>query len=245
MVELRRYTLHPGRLRDLLAVFERHLIEPQEDNGMTVGGLFVDEDDPDSFTWLRGFADHHTRVRALETFYGGPVWARHCDAANATMVNSDDVLVLRPTQPAHEAAAAVPRGGTNDRPRSERALVITYGAAADVGPVQEWFATTGVPAFTDILDTRVAAWRTDPTTNGFPRLPVRQERALALLAVFPNGDTRDAAAARLAAADVSRELDQQTSWQRTLRLAPTARSAHPGAGPRRSASSNTETTAAR
>ena len=110
LVELRRYTLHPGRLPDLLAIFERHLIEPQEDSGMTVGGTFADEDAPDCFTWLRGFADHGARVRALETFYRGPVWARCCDAANATMVDSDDVLVLRPTQPARGPAAAVPRG---------------------------------------------------------------------------------------------------------------------------------------
>lgn len=212
---------------------------------MTLGGLYVDADDPDSFTWMRGFADHQTRVRSLEMFYGGPVWARHCEAANATMVNSDDVLVLRPTQPAHEAAASVPRGGTNDRPRSERVLVITYGLTADIGPVEEWFATTGVPEFEDILDSRVAAWRTDPTPNGFPRLPVCQERALACLATFPDGDTRDAAAARLAAAEVSRELDQRTSWQRTFRLAPTKRSAHSGAKPIRGAGADTRPAAAR
>ena len=116
LVELRRYTLHPGRLPDLLAVFERHLIEPQEDSGMTVGGTFADEDDPDCFTWLRGFADHGARVRALETFYRGPVWARSGDAANATMVDSDDVLLLRPTKPAHKPAAAVPRGGPDAGP---------------------------------------------------------------------------------------------------------------------------------
>ena len=231
VAELRRYTLHPRRLPDLLAVFERHLIQPQEDSGMTVGGTFADEDDPDSFTWLRGFADHRARVRALETFYGGPVWGRHCDAANATMVDSDDVLVLRPTHPAHAPAPAVPRGGPNDRPRSERVLVGTYGLAADADTVEDWFATTGVPAFEDVLGTRVTAWRTDPTPNGFPRLPVRHERALAFLAVFPDGDIRDGAAARLAAADVGRELDQRTSWRRTFRLAPTARSAHPAVEP--------------
>lgn len=42
---------------------------------MTVGGTFVDEDHPDCFTWLRGFADHDWRTRALDAFYGGPVWS--------------------------------------------------------------------------------------------------------------------------------------------------------------------------
>jgi hypothetical protein len=231
VVELRRYALHPGRLPDLLAVFERHLIEPQEDSGMTVGGTFADEDDPDCFTWLRGFADHGARVRALEKFYGGAVWARHCDAANATMVDSDDVLVLRPTQPARAPAAAVPRGGPEHRPGPERVLVGTYGLAAEADALENWFATTGGPALEDVLGTPLAAWRTDPTPNGFPRLPVRDERALAWLAVFPDAAARDGAAARLVAADVGRELDRRTSWQRTFRLAPTARSAHPAAEP--------------
>ena len=233
VVELRRYTLHPGRLSDLLTVFERHLIEPQENSGMTVGGTFADEDDPDSFTWLRGFADHGARVRALETFYDGPVWARYCDAANPTMVDSDDVLLLRPTQPAHGPVAAVPRGGPDDRPRPERVLVDTRGLAADADALEDWFASTGIPAFEDVLGVRVTAWRTDPTPNGFARLPVRDERAIAWLAVFPDRDARDGAAARLAAADVGRELDRRTSWQRTFRLAPTARSAHPATEPPR------------
>jgi hypothetical protein len=231
VVELRRYKLQPRRLPDLLAIFECHLIEPQEDSGMTVGGTFADEDDPDCFTWLRGFADDRARVRALETFYDGAVWARHREAANATMVDSDDVLVLRPTQPAHGPAAAVPRGEPSDRPRPERVLVGTYGLAADADALEDWFATTGSPAFEDVLGTRVTAWRTDPTPNRFPRLPVREERVLAFLAVFPDGAARDSAAARLAAADAGRELDEQTSWQRTFRLAPTPRSAHPATEP--------------
>lgn len=234
VVELRRYKLHPSRLPDLLAVFERHLIEPQENSGMTVGGTFADEDDSASFTWFRGFADHGARVRALETFYGGPVWARHCDAANATMVDSDDVLVLRPTQPAYGPAAAVLRGEREDLPRPERVLLGTCGLSAEADTHETWFATTGCAEVEDVLGTRITAWRTDSTPNGFPRLPVRDERALAWLAVFSDADARDSAAARLAAADIGRELDRRTSWRRSFRLAPTARSAHPMAEPPRS-----------
>ena len=232
VVELRRYTIRPGSLPDLLTVFERHLVEPQEESGMSLGGTFADEDDPASFTWLRGFADHGARVRALETFYGGPVWARHRDAANATMVDTDDVLLLRPTRPAHGAAPAVPRCGPDDRPRPDRVLVGTRGLpAAEADAVEDWFATTGCPALENVLGARVAAWRTDLTPNGFPRLPVRDERALAWLAVFPDDEARDGAAARLAASDVGKELDRRTGWRRTVRLAPTVRSAHPVAAP--------------
>lgn len=231
VVEFRRYTLRPGALPDLLAVFEGHLIEPQEAAGLTVGGTFVDEDDPDCFTWLRGFADHGTRVRGLEAFYGGPVWARHHAAANATMVDSDDVLLLRPTVPPHRPGDAVPRGGTEDRPRPERILVGTCGSATDADSLENWFATTGVAGLEEVLGVRIATWRTDPHANGFPQLPVREEQAIAWLAVFPDGDTRDVGAGRLIDADVTQELDRRTSWRRIFRLSPSPRSAHPATRP--------------
>jgi hypothetical protein len=198
---------------------------------MAVGGTFVDEDDPDCFIWLRGFLNHGARVLALETFYGGPVWARYRDAANATMVDSDDVLVLRPTQPSHKPAAAVARGGPDDRPRLERILVGTYGLSGPGAALQNWFASAAIPELEDVLGTRLSGWRTDPTANGFPRLPVRDERVLAWLAVFPGGEARDDAATRLAAATVGQELERRTSWARIFRLTPTARSAHPASEP--------------
>jgi NIPSNAP len=241
VVELRRYTLHAGRLLDLLAVFERHLIEPQEQAGMTVGATFADEDDPDSFTWLRGFAGHDARVRALEAFYGGPVWARHRDAANATMIDSDDVLLLRPTHPAHPPAAAVPRGEADEDPLRERMLVGTHVVADDADALEHWFTTAAIPALEHVLGARVAAWRTDPTPNAFPRLPVRDDRVLAWLAVFADGDARTDAAARLSTADVGRELERRTRRSRVFRLAPTPRSAHPAAEPPRSDAATRDT----
>src|SRR5215472_12889100 len=98
VVELRQYTLHPGRRDDLIGLFERELIEPQEATGMAVVGQFRDTDDPDRFVWLRGFPDMETRAEALGRFYYGPVWKQHAAAANATMIDSDNVLLLRPVE---------------------------------------------------------------------------------------------------------------------------------------------------
>ncbi|WP_348642190.1 hypothetical protein [Mesorhizobium sp. B2-3-5] len=63
---------------------------------MTVIGQFRDLDRPDMFVWLRGFDSMDARKDALTAFYGGPIWAAHRDAANATMIDSDDVLLLKP-----------------------------------------------------------------------------------------------------------------------------------------------------
>ena len=87
VLELRDYTLHPSRRDELIALFEREFIESQEASGLRVIAQFRDLDRADHFVWLRGFADMDSRRRALEGFYGGPVWANHRNAANATMVD--------------------------------------------------------------------------------------------------------------------------------------------------------------
>ena len=107
VVELRQYTLHPQQREVLIDLFDREFVETQEAHGMRVLGQFRDLDRPDMFVWLRGFASMESRRRALEGFYGGPVWAAHRNAANATMVDSDNVLLLRPAWPG--AAIALPQ----------------------------------------------------------------------------------------------------------------------------------------
>src|SRR4029450_8460447 len=95
-VELRQYTLHPGKHDVLIELFDREFIEPQEALGIKVIGQFRDLDHPDRFVWLRGFHDMTSRAKALSDFYGGPVWKAHQEAANATMIDSDNVLLLSP-----------------------------------------------------------------------------------------------------------------------------------------------------
>src|SRR3954451_8369173 len=100
LVELRQYTLHEGQRDVLINLFEREFIESQEALGMKVLGTFTDLDRPDRFVWLRGFKDMDSRLAGETSFYGGPVWQAHRGEANATMIDSDNVLLLRaPTGP--------------------------------------------------------------------------------------------------------------------------------------------------
>ena len=96
IVELRQYTLHPGKRHVLIDLFDREFIEPQEALGMKIIGQFRDVDNRNRFVWLRGFRDVASRAQALQNFYGGLVWKAHREAANATMVDSDNVLLLNP-----------------------------------------------------------------------------------------------------------------------------------------------------
>lgn len=231
MVELRHYTLHPGRRPDLLRVFEGRLIEPQEQVGMTVGGLFLDERDQDSFFWLRGFADQEARTEALEAFYGGPVWAAHRDEANATMMDSDDVLVLRPTVPPHPPAKAVERPGPDAEPSGVRFHLGIYQHQGK-GDVETWLSEDVHVLLERLLGVRVAAWRTDPFPNGFPRLPVRAGRYFVWLAGFTDDVSRHESMSRLrGSAEWQHNLEPRLIDRLTDRddasLAPAARSAHP------------------
>jgi hypothetical protein len=161
VVELRQYLLRPGRRDELIDLFERELLEPQEQAGMAVLGTFRDLDRPDHFVWLRGFASVAARAPALEAFYGGPVWREHGLAAAGTMIDSDDVLQLRPLAPGFGfPPRAEPGDGGN-------VTIEVYPLAAPVAePVRAAFRTALLPA--------VALLETEPARNEYPPLPVRE-----------------------------------------------------------------------
>src|SRR5262249_36445034 len=96
VVELRQYTLRPGQRGVLIDLFDREFVETQETAGMAIVGQFRDLDKPDRFVWIRGFASMPSLAQALASFYGGPVWKAHRAQANATMIDTGNVLLLRP-----------------------------------------------------------------------------------------------------------------------------------------------------
>ncbi|MGB3443725.1 MAG: NIPSNAP family protein [Actinophytocola sp.] len=169
VLELRQYTLRPGRRDDLIELFDREFVETQDAVGAQVLGQFRDRDDDDRFVWLRGFADMPTRGRALAVFYGGPVWAAHRDRANETMIDSDDVLLLRP----------VIDFDLSGRVRSGDTTVVTVTLChlppGGEDAFLEFFATSVQPRLTDTGAPPLAVLRTLRAENNFPALPVRAD----------------------------------------------------------------------
>ncbi|SEL54245.1 NIPSNAP family protein [Streptacidiphilus jiangxiensis] len=151
IVELRQYTLHPGARETLIELFEREFVGGQQAVGIAVGGRFRDLDDPDRFVWLRAFPDMAHRRRALEAFYYGPVWRAHRDVANATMVDSDNVLLLR------GPGFTVP-SGTGE-------VTATICHPSDETAFDAYAAQHLTPGH--------ALHRTEHAENDFPALPVR------------------------------------------------------------------------
>jgi quinol monooxygenase YgiN len=237
VLELRDYKLHPGRRDELIALFAREFIESQEAEGARLVAQFRDLDRPDHFVWLRGFADMTARRHALERFYGGPVWAAHRNAANATMIDSDNVRLLRPAKPLWAlATTAAPRAHHDadddaTAPATLFALTLCSLQVAPYAAFRRFFEREGLPLLRDAGAMPIAVFETEPALNDYPRLPVRtDEQVFAWLARLPSAAAWAQAQQRLTASRPWRELvlprlhSPATRPPVTLRLSPTARS---------------------
>jgi hypothetical protein len=235
IVELRQYTLHAGQRDTLIALFEREFIEPQEALGIEVIGSFRDLDDADRFVWLRGFRDMASRPAALAGFYDGGVWKAHRNAANATMIDSDDVLLLRP---AHPSLAFSPPEDERPPPgaaQAARGMVSATILLLDAPPADaliDLFRLQARPLLKRLGAEVLACLVTQPGANSYPRLPVREgQHALVWLLRFADEDAHRRHLAACAASptwrdEVAPALQAHAIGEpQCLRLAPTARSA--------------------
>jgi hypothetical protein len=162
IIELRQYTLLPGTRDGFIERFEREFLHTQQAVGIDVLGTFVDLDDPDRFVWFRGFSSLDQRAASLAAFYDGPVWAALRDETNADLIDSDDVLMLRP------------------RPGKPAMPVSVFGELA----LRVWAPGSG--AEESSLEAAIDAGGGDvllshPGPNTF-RLPVRDDRVIVAVA---------------------------------------------------------------
>ena len=175
VVELRQYTLKPGQRETLIDLFDRYFVESQEAVGMTLVGQFRDRRRADRFVWLRGFSNMENRRTALEAFYDGPVWAAHRADANNTMVDSDDVLLLKPARPEFAFHMDVGAGGiaSPDRqPATVLAGIHQMSRPVDAETVSR-FEQRVAPVLAANGVNVEGLFITESAPNTFTRLPVR------------------------------------------------------------------------
>jgi len=119
------------------------------------------------------------RRNALESFYGGAVWGAHRTAANDTMADSSNVLLLKPAR----------AGSGFEMDLRQQHSMVTATICHFGGPVNE--------GFLDLFENRIApeaksagatllgSFVTEPAANTFPRLPVREgEHVFVWVAAF-------------------------------------------------------------
>lgn len=231
--ELRQYTLHPGQRDVLVNEFDDNFVEGQEAQGMRIIGQYRDLDDPDRFVWLRSFADMEARKAALTKFYSGPIWKAHGKAAAGTMVDSDNVLLLRPLRPDTAFAAstiALPPPGARGPGKGvlvasivyvERNTPTEFGAFFEEELKSRW-ERQGAPVIAQMVS--------EHSANTYPSLPVRErENVFVWFSLFADQAAVEKHQGALAQSMEWREAaGKLTQWTHhrieTLHLEPTARS---------------------
>lgn len=222
VLELRQYTLKPGRRDVLVDLFDQKFVAVQEDAGMTIVGQFRDLDAPNRFVWLRGFAGMPQRKLALETFYGGAVWQDNRSTANGTMIDSDNVLLLRPaTASSGFALQGLARDG---RPAG---LVVVYlhyltqpADASALGDLERRLRSILRASGAQLHAVLVS----EHSPNTFTALPIRSgEEVVAWVAGFADQAAYDAQ--RAALEDIAKALEPiESAPAERLHLSPTPQS---------------------
>ena len=175
-----------------------------------------------------------SRAQALKDFYGGPVWKSHREAANATMIDSDNVLLLHPATPTSGFSLGNRErpGPGSDETRSELivATIYYFDAPVDSDFVQ-FFDKTMKPAVTGSGATVLAYFATEHGENTFPALPVREgENVFIWFARFNDPVAYERQIAALTQSphwrdEISKELSRRLKREpEILKLSPTTRS---------------------
>jgi hypothetical protein len=187
LIELRQYLLHAGHRDTLIDVFDREFVEAQEAAGIDVLGQFRDPQRPDYFVWFRGFPDMTARHESLTAFYDGPVWARHRDVANATMIDSDNVMLLRAVS--RDDALPVHRRNQRDIRKPTGLVVVVAEHVHHINDVAiENFKSDVIPVLHQSGCRTLGVYATEAAPNTFVRLPVRTDRAIVWIGAIESDD---------------------------------------------------------
>lgn len=221
IVELRQYEMKPGGRDVLIDMFDSVFVDAQEAAGNTIMGQFRDLDRPNRFVWLRGFKDMATRPKTLDAFYTGTTWQKHRNAANDTMIDVGDVLLLRPLRPL----------SIGIRPQDEAANGLVEITVYAFEPAVTLDAITATDGDLEATGAHASAsYVTEKSANNYPRLPIREnENVLVRITAFPSIETYNAHRATLERASQWQALTQRLranlkSEPQILRLTPTPRS---------------------
>jgi hypothetical protein len=234
LIELRQYVTYPGKRDELISLFESRFVESQEELGMMVLGTFREPEHPSHFTWMRGFSDMDARAYELNAFYSGPVWAAHRNAANATIEDSDNVLLLRDAYSGSGLTApGSPRPpiGSFALPAALVVINIYYLKNDPHAGFIEFFKGKMAPELDRAGIHALAALVPESNPNNYPKLRIRErEKLFVWLARFDNRADYEHHLAALERSGRWREhvfpsLDAQLdSPPEVLKLQPTARS---------------------
>src|SRR5437867_13005992 len=118
-----------------------------------------------------------SRAAALQAFYGAPVWNAHSETANATMIDSDNVFLLRPTRAdsgfALKTSDRSLRGSKEIRSGIVIGTIYYFDAPVNSGFI-DFFERVMKPVLAEAGAVILASFVTEDREHTFPALPVRE-----------------------------------------------------------------------
>ena len=132
VIEFRRYTIKPGERQKFADYFESFFPEAFEQLGAIAFGQFLERDNPQRFTWIRGFHTLDDRAAVNGAFYDGPLWKEHRATMNGILDDSDNVLLLQPLAPPH-GVAVLPAVDPVREPKGARGVGVAQIFAVPAG----------------------------------------------------------------------------------------------------------------
>lgn len=176
VVELRRYTVADGKRQQFANYFESFFPEAFQQLGAIVFGSFLERDNANHFTWLRGYHDINARAIVNSAFYYGPLWKEHRTTMNEILPDSDNVLLLRPLR-AERGVTVLPAVDPVMEPEGAEGIVVAQIFAVETGSTDA-FAQQAEPVFARYRAAgirEVGLMVTLDVPNNFPQLPVRSD----------------------------------------------------------------------
>src|SRR5262245_75946 len=144
--------------------------------GAIAFGQFFERKNPATFTWMRGFKNTDARAIINAGFYYGPLWREHASTMNNLMVDSTNVLLLRPLTP-ERGVSVLPSVDPVSEKNGAQGVVVAQIFAVKPNSI-EALSKQLEPTFTGY---RIAGVReagvlvTLDGPNNFPQLPVRTD----------------------------------------------------------------------
>jgi hypothetical protein len=176
VIEFRRYTIKEGEREHFGQYFESYFPEAFQQMGAIAFGQFFERKNPLGFTWMRGFKNTDARAIINAGFYYGPLWREHASTINSLMVDSDNVLLLRPLTPA-QGVVVLPAVDPIKEAKGAQGIVVAQIFAIKPNSVDA-FAREAEQTFASYRSAgarEAGVLVTLDVPNNFPQLPVRTD----------------------------------------------------------------------
>jgi hypothetical protein len=194
VIEFRRYIVKEGEREHFAEYFESYFPEAFQQMGAIAFGQFFERKNPVGFTWIRGFKNTDARAIINAGFYYGPLWREHASTMNSLMLDSDNVLLLRPLSP-EQGIPVLPSVDPVKEGKGAQGVVVAQIFAVKSNNVDA-FAQKAEATFTGYRTVgarEAGVLVTLDVPNNFPQLPVRTDGPyLVWLGIMKNDRILDA-----------------------------------------------------